>query len=143
MKNIKTYSDMINDKELDAKALALFNELYEKINNLSDKEIQKYMADVRDSLSLPEEPQIVEYFIPVRNEPTRIECVYPSFVLLDDSSIVTKFGALRQKKLDDLLKATTQTQITKADPEPPRPARPTLPEGPPMRVNNDDSIGIF
>lgn len=44
MENIKTYSDMINDKELDAKALALFNELYEKINNLSDKEI-KYIKE--------------------------------------------------------------------------------------------------
>jgi hypothetical protein len=40
MENVKTYSDMINDKELDAKALVLFNELYEKINNLSDKEMR-------------------------------------------------------------------------------------------------------
>ena len=44
MENIKTYSDIINDKELDAKALELFNELYEKINNLSDKEI-RYIAE--------------------------------------------------------------------------------------------------
>ena len=44
MDNIKTYSDMVVDKELDAKALAVFNELYEKINNLSAKEI-RYIAE--------------------------------------------------------------------------------------------------
>jgi len=44
MENIKTYSDIVNDKELDAKSLELFNELYEKIGGLSDKEI-RYIAE--------------------------------------------------------------------------------------------------
>lgn len=44
MNSIKTYSDMMNEKELDAKSLELFNQLYEKLNNLSDKEI-RYIAE--------------------------------------------------------------------------------------------------
>lgn len=41
---VKTYSDMLSDREMDAKTLQLFNEIYEKLNNLSEQEI-KYIAE--------------------------------------------------------------------------------------------------
>lgn len=41
---VKTYSDMLSDRKMDAKTLQLFNEIYEKLNNLSEQEI-KYIAE--------------------------------------------------------------------------------------------------
>lgn len=41
---VKTYSDLLSDREMDAKTLQLFNEIYEKLNNLSEQEI-KYIAE--------------------------------------------------------------------------------------------------
>lgn len=41
---VKTYSDMLSDRKMDAKTLQLFNEIYEKLNNLSEQEI-KYIVE--------------------------------------------------------------------------------------------------
>jgi len=44
MNKVKTYSDIQNEKQLDKTALELFNEIYEKLNTLSEQEI-KYIAE--------------------------------------------------------------------------------------------------
>jgi len=44
MANVKTYTDIVNEKYVDADTLKLFNELYAKINTLSDKEL-KYISE--------------------------------------------------------------------------------------------------
>lgn len=41
---VKTYSDMLSDRKMDAKTLQLFNEIYEKLNNLSEQE-SKYIVE--------------------------------------------------------------------------------------------------
>lgn len=48
METVKTYNDMLTDRELDKKALELYNEIYEKLNNLSEKEI-RYIAECAKS----------------------------------------------------------------------------------------------
>lgn len=48
METVKTYNDMLTDRELDKKALELYNEIYERLNNLSEKEI-KYIAECAKS----------------------------------------------------------------------------------------------
>jgi len=58
MANIKTYTDMLNDKHTDAEALKLFNELYEKINALSDKELRYISESVKNNI--PENVESIE-----------------------------------------------------------------------------------
>lgn len=58
MANIKTYTDMLNDKQTDAEALKLFNELYEKINALSDKELRYISESVKNNI--PENVESIE-----------------------------------------------------------------------------------
>ena len=58
MANIKTYNDMLNDKQTDAEALKLFNELYEKINALSDKELRYIAESVKNEI--PENVENIE-----------------------------------------------------------------------------------
>lgn len=45
--SIKTYSDIMNEKAMDAEALELFNQLYEKLNSLSEKEIRFIAESVK------------------------------------------------------------------------------------------------
>lgn len=58
MANIKTYNDMLNDQQNDAEALKMFNELYEKINALSDKELRYIAESVKNEI--PENVENIE-----------------------------------------------------------------------------------
>ena len=58
MANVKTYTDIVNEKYTDAEALKLFNELYEKINSLSDKELKYISESVKNNI--PEDTESIE-----------------------------------------------------------------------------------
>lgn len=65
---IKTYNDMLTDKELDAKALQLFNEIYEKLDNLTEQEIKYIAESVKNSEDISDAKSIDAEIENVQNE---------------------------------------------------------------------------
>ena len=65
---IKTYNDMLTDKEFDAKALQLFNEIYEKLDNLTEQEIKYIAESVKNSEDISDAKSIDAEIENVQNE---------------------------------------------------------------------------
>ncbi len=51
---------------------------YLNVGGLSEQDVDGYISRVRGSMK--EDDSAIYYFIPVRNQETRVECVYPIFV---------------------------------------------------------------
>lgn len=51
MEKVKTYSDILTDKENDAKMLAIFNDIYEKFSNLSEQELKYIIEGKSDNIN--------------------------------------------------------------------------------------------
>lgn len=51
---------------------------YIKIGDMSAYEIQKVVENFKSDIK---DPEMIQYFIPIRDGETRIECVYPKYVL--------------------------------------------------------------
>lgn len=88
-----------------ANQLILVN--YLNIGNLSHKDAKEYMYRIIKDLKINKKmggAHIVQYFIPVRNQESKVECINP--ILVDNELYQQAKNKLEEatKKLDDLLK---------------------------------------
>lgn len=51
---------------------------YINIGSMSSEETQQVMKNFQNEIK---DPEMIQYFIPIREGETRIECVYPKYVL--------------------------------------------------------------
>ena len=57
---------------------------YIGVGNLPPAEVSEFMQDVVANLKKDKQKDIIYYFIPVRNQETKIECINPKLVSEDD-----------------------------------------------------------
>ena len=67
MEKVKTYSDILTDKENETNALINFNSIYEKLNNLSEQEI-KYITESKTDSIPSDVKSIDDEILNIQNE---------------------------------------------------------------------------
>lgn len=76
---------------------------YIKVDSILEEQYMKYMEDVIESVKPSDDEQfIIQYFIPVRNEESRIECIYPIFLENEEYKIkIEKILTKLETKIND------------------------------------------
>ena len=85
---------------------------YINIGNLPNDVVDEYMTNLKlgDKLKLDSEQLKVHWvFIPVRNETTRVECIYPSYVIADGNVVIDELV-----NLNNILKSTSENLFDKS-----------------------------
>ena len=63
--------------------------VYINVGNLSDEETQNYIAKIQRTFSEDKRQEnIIHYIIPVKDQSTKVECIYPNFI--SSSETLTK-----------------------------------------------------
>lgn len=77
---------------------------YINIDGVPNKDLQGMMEMVKESLA--KDADIISYIVPVRDEPTRIECVNPKLLRDDDNAWdnVKRILDRNQKAVDKFIK---------------------------------------
>jgi len=58
--------------------------IYINVGNLNEEDARSYVSQATKSMQWNEEDNIRAIFIPVRDQETKIECVYPKYVTQKD-----------------------------------------------------------
>jgi hypothetical protein len=61
---------------MNLKAIIVF---YLNVDNMSDNNIADYLKRTKDQITIEDE-LVTQYFIPVKGQKTKVECIYPKFV---------------------------------------------------------------
>ncbi len=62
---------------------------YIDVGNISPSEVAEYIEGIRDNTRVGDINEVVQFYIPVRDQETRVECINPKFVT--DEDMIKKF----------------------------------------------------
>lgn len=96
---------------------------YIAVGNMPDHDVRGYMQKVVETLSPKGEGSegMLNYFIPIRNGDSRVECLNPKLVSEEDFQKAKEVLDRNQKIVDDIVKWHEEYKVTpaiKAEPKP-------------------------
>lgn len=82
---------------------------YVNVGNLSPQKVAEHMGKIRD---MCQSDEIIQYFIPVVNQDTKVECLNPKIVSKEDYNKVKEILDKNQKIVDYISENTIESIYT-------------------------------